>query len=84
MLRHMQVKHPLDQRALKPGSSPFKHIESAAREFDPALKVQDPKLRAQIPVGLQLEVGLTQLAFPLSARRFHFHPPQSARLHAED
>jgi len=56
MLLAMEVKHPLDKRALEADARLAKHVEHAARELGATLEVGDAEAFRKLPMGLELKV----------------------------
>ena len=60
----MEVEHEVDQRPLEPGTGAEVDGEAGAGDLGAALEVEDAEGRAEVPVGLGLEVEVARLADP--------------------
>src|SRR5438552_9445149 len=57
-VRELEIDHPCDERALECGAGAAENVEARARHLRSAWDVEDPKLLADLPMGLRRECTL--------------------------
>ena len=62
VLARVHVQHEIDEGALQPGPCAEVEREAGAGDLGGALEIQDAEARADVPVGLRLEVEARRLA----------------------